>query len=535
VGNNTEKPQTILSLYSGGGGLDIGVAIGIGRPTRTVCYVERDFAAISVLENSMRQGRLDEAPLFTDSNTFDGKPFHNKVDWIIGGFPCQPFSVAGQMRTDQDERWLWDDIWRIVCEVRPRNIFLENVSGVLVHEGIGRILGDLSTIGFNAEWTTFKASDVGASHQRKRVFILAYQEGTRPSMADPYWVGRRGRPKIYEERSIETKAQGSQCGTSQTVRGGQTMDDTNTHRERQPTKQSEQNSQRENHEVVRRTGTDDPIGQSNAGGATAEPGFGRLDGRTDNKQTKPSKPQGFHNLASLYDDSGRIIEPDGTAKDNRRALVQERKRLLQLSDIDTMGDNQIGIGNPDEGGKIRQRNDDDGGEGMGQPERMEDAERLQSVQARRRNTGEQGTRTFESESDGQHDDLGDALNNEQYELSRNQHGKKKQSKLRDASQFNGDAEPGEGHERGNLGNVSSKSAFPPRPSEKLTWHRIIKERPDLAPALEKSAFESKVRGMVDGVANQLDRVNRLRILGNGVVPLQSATALRILVARIWGK
>ena len=561
VGNNTEKPQTILSLYSGGGGLDIGVAVGLGRPSKTVCYIERDFAAISVLENSMREGLLDEAPVFTDSNTFDGRPFHKKVDWIIGGFPCQPFSVAGHMRTDQDERWLWEDIWRIICEVRPRNIFLENVSGVLVREGIGRILGDLSTIGFNAEWTTFKASDTGATHQRKRVFILAYEQGTRPSLADTNWVGRRRRFEINEERSIETKVEGSQRRTSATTRGGQNVDDTDAHGKRQPTEQGEQIVTGKGTEELRVPSSNDTSRQSNAGRAKGKPEAGNFDGRANNKQTKPAKSQGFHNLASLYDDSGRVVEPNRDTENDRRALVQERRKLLQLSNIDTVGIDQVFVESTKKEDKIRQRNDDDRGKGMDKS-----GSRLADAYSNEHQSKVGGGKNQEEEVSGEHRsehsptgklsrasqrELGNTVDNEQSKLPGNKYGKTEQSELRESSEYMGNTESkglqrhsnesaaereGEGqagHERQNVGHVSSESPFPPRPGDKEQWRRVIAERPDLAPALEKSAFESEVRGMADGLANRLDRTNRLRILGNGVVPIQSATAMRILVARIW--
>ena len=199
-----------LSLCSGYGGLELGINLATQGRNKTVAYVEWEAYAQATLVARMEESTLDKAPIWDDLTTFDGKPWRGKVDIITSGFPCQPWSVAGRQKGTEDDRWIWEDIFRIICEVRPRNIFLENVSGVLVREGIGRILGDLSTIGFNAEWTTFKASDTGATHQRKRVFILAYEQGTRPSMADANWIGRRRRFEIDEERSIETKAEGSQ-------------------------------------------------------------------------------------------------------------------------------------------------------------------------------------------------------------------------------------------------------------------------------------------------------------------------------------
>ena len=163
---------TVLSLYSGGGGLDLGFRMAV-PDARTVCYVERDAASIEVLVTNMQKGRLDEAPIWTDSETFDGKPWRGTVDWIIGGFPCQPWSVAGAQRGTDDERWLWPHIRRIAREVEPRGLFLENVPGLFLG-GIQPVLGELAEDGYDAIWTTVRASDVGAPHRRERCFILAY-------------------------------------------------------------------------------------------------------------------------------------------------------------------------------------------------------------------------------------------------------------------------------------------------------------------------------------------------------------------------
>ena len=171
---NVDTP-TVLSLYSGGGGLDLGFRMAV-PDARTVCYVERDAASIEVLVTNMQKGRLDEAPIWTDSGTFDGKPWRGTVDWIIGGFPCQPFSVAGAQEGPEDDRWLWPHIRRIAREVEPGGLFLENVPGLLLG-GIQPVLGELAEDGYDAIWTTVRASDVGAPHRRERWFIMAYPCG----------------------------------------------------------------------------------------------------------------------------------------------------------------------------------------------------------------------------------------------------------------------------------------------------------------------------------------------------------------------
>lgn len=164
-----------ISLYSGAGGLDLGFKLAVPN-ARAVCYVERDAPCIALLVSHMQKNELDEAPVWTDSNTFDGIPWCGKVDWIIGGFPCQPASTAGRRAGTTDERWLWPHIQRIVSEVKPQGVFLENVRGLLsVNDGeaFEEILKGLVHLGYNIEWGILRASGIGAPHKRERVFIVA--------------------------------------------------------------------------------------------------------------------------------------------------------------------------------------------------------------------------------------------------------------------------------------------------------------------------------------------------------------------------
>jgi len=126
---NNVDIHTYISLYSGAGGLDVGYRRG-NPGAIPLLYVERDFEAAAVLVEKIRTGRLDQAPIWCNTSTLDCKPFVGRVDAIIGGFPCQPFSGAGRREGTEDERWLWEDITRLVGEIRPRELFLENVSGL---------------------------------------------------------------------------------------------------------------------------------------------------------------------------------------------------------------------------------------------------------------------------------------------------------------------------------------------------------------------------------------------------------------------
>ena len=161
-----------LSLCTGYGGLELALRDVFGEQVRTVCYVEWETYAAATLMARMEEQKLDKAPIWDDLTTFDGKPWSGKVDIITAGFPCQPVSNAGKRATQDDERWIWPDIYRIICEIRPKFVFLENVAGLL-SGGLDFVLGDLAEGRYDAEWTSIKANEIGASHNRLRVFILA--------------------------------------------------------------------------------------------------------------------------------------------------------------------------------------------------------------------------------------------------------------------------------------------------------------------------------------------------------------------------
>lgn len=152
--------------------------MGLRRATagesRTLLYVERDPYAAAVLVARMEAEELDRAPIYDDLQTFDGRPLRGRVDIVSAGFPCPPYSTAGAQLGAADERDLWPEVLRIVRQVEPSFVFLENVRGFLRHpDGLPRTLADLSGLGFDAEWTTVRAGDLGAPHRRERIFVLA--------------------------------------------------------------------------------------------------------------------------------------------------------------------------------------------------------------------------------------------------------------------------------------------------------------------------------------------------------------------------
>jgi len=171
-----------LALFAGiGGGILGGKLLG----WKTVCAVERDAYAAAILAQRQNDGLLEPFPIWSDIETFDPEPWRGIVEIISGGFPCQDISVIGKGDGLEGERSrLWFEMARIVGVIRPRFVFVEN-SPALTGRGIGRVLGDLSELGYDAIWGIIGADDAGFPHRRKRVWILGYTKRTGLEIKNP--------------------------------------------------------------------------------------------------------------------------------------------------------------------------------------------------------------------------------------------------------------------------------------------------------------------------------------------------------------
>ena len=199
----------IGSLFSGTGALDMAVE-AVFPDARPAWFCEWDDAPSRILAH-----HWPDVPNLRDVTAVDWSAVE-PVDIITGGYPCQPFSAAGQRKGTEDERHLWPYVREAVRVLRPRYVVLENVAG---HRSLGfdRVLGDMAEDGMHVRWTSVRASDVGAPHHRERLFILAApsdaagfgleageqpvgqpeevteHHGSRYSLPYPHRVGRNGR------------------------------------------------------------------------------------------------------------------------------------------------------------------------------------------------------------------------------------------------------------------------------------------------------------------------------------------------------
>jgi DNA (cytosine-5)-methyltransferase 1 len=173
-----------LALFAGAGG---GILGGHLLGWRTVCAVEWEPYPASVLLARQNDGILPPFPVWDDIQTFDGRPWRGIVDVISGGFPCQDISAAGKgAGIDGERSGMWREMARIIHEVRPRFVFVEN-SPMLTSRGLGTVLGDLAEMGFDAKWGVLGAADVGAPHQRDRIWIVANSKRTRLEGREDGW------------------------------------------------------------------------------------------------------------------------------------------------------------------------------------------------------------------------------------------------------------------------------------------------------------------------------------------------------------
>ena len=497
---DTHTELKYISLYAGGGGLDL--AFKLANPgARAVCYVEREASSIALLVDHMQTNQLDDAPVFADSGTFDGKPWRGKVDFIIGGFPCQPASVAGRRSGQDDERWLFPHIRRIVSEAQPQGLFLENVRGLLSvngGDGFEEILRDLADLRYNVEWGVYKASDVGASHRRERAFIYA-------QMADPRHDGQ----ELQTQKLPQGYELQSRNGVGETLSIFGSSGEQLVHPYSKGRKGSQQDS-----EIL---------------GATSEPSSARiraeLEGRvqsgyeladsrydarsTESEQQREESSEVFAEGSGASPRSGEQLGFSYYLK--RQRQVQEPTKGSHPSY--GSGDNVVGrqakgLADPDDSG-------------------------ISSFGYGIEREGSQGTQEREnrsqSESTGHSSDLGDSrlesVNVQRAGIRSEHTGASSELVNTDGGgrRSESDSElPSEGIDFGRR-----PFPWPPRPTSP-EWGQILSERPDLAPA------QSEVRGMVNGLAGGLGRADKLRILGNGVVPQQAAIAFLMLENRMLG-
>ena len=197
-----------LSICTGYGGIELGLRAVVPR-IRTVCYVENEISQQQIVASRIKDGGLDDAPIWTDLRTFDASAFSGRVHLITGGFPCQPHSLAGKRLGEDDPRELSGQVLRIADELGRPTLFLENVPGIKRFYW-DNIRPRLQEMGYRTEEVLVSAKETGASHIRNRLFILAnagypdisgWLQEAKDKLADDVCIGTQ----VQTEREYTTK------------------------------------------------------------------------------------------------------------------------------------------------------------------------------------------------------------------------------------------------------------------------------------------------------------------------------------------
>lgn len=417
-----------LSLCAGTGGLDLGLHLAMPE-YRTICYVERESYAASTLVARMEDAALDQAPIWDDVTNFNGKAWRGVVDIVHGGYPCQPFSVAGRKLGDKDPRHLWPHIARIVREIKPPVCFFENVGGHL-RLGFEQVHDDLQRMGYRVKAGLFTAAEVGAPHKRERLFILAYREG---------FFGERS----FTEGDLGWEPKGA-AGSERTALAYAARA-----RNDGEARQLHKAQRRQNGSLLRFPhGAIDTLADSDGDGLSCPT---RQTTREDDPQRRAKCSAHAESCGNGFAAAGFSLHEAGFRKSKKRRQISNGKDTMANAACAGTGEHEHGS-----------RDQLDGGQ-----QDVADASCLFRQKIKRRK---------QNRTDGS---VGNA--NDTRLERRHSHG----------------------------GCEDELPAWPPSPTQHREWERIPA---DLKPAVCR---------MADGLAN---RVDRLRLCGNGVVPLVAAYA-----------
>ena len=218
--DSTQELPTCISFCTGYGGIELGLEM-VGRPHRILAYVEIEAYAIARLVKKIEEGKVAPAPIFTNLKSFPAEIFRGCVDLITGGYPCQPFSQAGRGLAEKDPRHLWPYLLDHIKAIEPIRCLFENVEGH-INRGLEQVIGDLETAGYDSTWGIFSAAEVGAPHQRKRVFIMAdtQRDGFSPYSVSGSLEASPGQKPSGEKQSSDTTGASDTAPAERVVANG---------------------------------------------------------------------------------------------------------------------------------------------------------------------------------------------------------------------------------------------------------------------------------------------------------------------------
>ena len=345
----------ILDLFSGLGGFSLGLE-RTGH-FETVAFCDNDKFSKLILDKHWKGIKVYEDVREITKEKFkqDGTPF---PDIITGGFPCQPFSVAGKQKGTSDDRHLWPEMFRIIKAFKPRYVIGENVRGIInIQDGVvfETVCTDLESEGYEVQPFIIPAASVGAPHRRERVWIVAVREDVGDTQHNGSFTNEIGRRNEEINGGTEKRQNGSVEfeGTSRSEDNATMENPNNNGLEGRLSETRNQTITREESSVNRSEDTNNSSRRSDGRRDQSQP---RVDGAVqglrdgnEEKLTRAARVRGLHERA---DNSHNFSRENGTQENDSRALVQERQGRVQSSvsrgleeDQTSLNDSQVRQGN----------------------------------------------------------------------------------------------------------------------------------------------------------------------------------------------
>jgi len=491
---NVDTPESIKSCvewFFGYGGNHLGLK-RVLPAMRTVAACEIEAYCCSNLVAKMQAGLLDVAPIWTDCKTFPIEEFRGLVDLFVASYPCVGFSCAGKRLGKDDPRFLWPWVFRGVAVMRPRYCLFENVEGH-VSLGLSTVISDLEAAGYRVEVGLFSAEEVGAPHQRKRIFILARDEQRR-EVADS--SGER-RSEIARSASSHEEANG-RAGRDECQSNGHHLINGEGKGIGGETGMGDPTSQQGGGICESRLFTDDrgaslALGESVADSEVQRPG--------ETRELRPGESE--ERIAGSSDEGSELAQPNGIECDG-----SGRARRRRSEDSDRRSDKELGNSQSDDQRWASVASMHGEGQPIGgssSPELAHAPCQQRGQEQQQFNGSERVSAPERSSSVGVGPELADSDSSRRSK-------DRVESKLwsggpEQSSVHCGDAGTGEGRQR----------RWPSRPGQpQYDWE---------APRTTQSGLGRTTNG-------SSVRVDRLRMCGNGVVPDTAEKAFRTLFNRI---
>jgi len=317
----------ILDLFSGIGGFSLGFE-------NTGLYETVAFCEVDEYCKQLLQKHWKGVKIYNDIKNLKGKDLeeaHGRIDIVCGGFPCQPYSVAGKQKGTNDDRYLWPEMFRVITEVQPRWVVAENVRGIVnIQDGVvfERVCSDLENQGYQVQPFNIPAAGVGAPHQRERIWIVGHSKHYG-SLASEI----KGRHTQNDARSTEGENQTIESERTSRPRDNEVMENTNNNgHERGLIETRNQISPREKSQINGSENTDISSGRSNGRRDNEQSRIdGKIQGLRNGNEKEFTKTTGIRKLHERADVSQRVTRKNWNQEDDSRTLVQEGQSRIQSS------------------------------------------------------------------------------------------------------------------------------------------------------------------------------------------------------------